>query len=93
MPRYYYMPGNNKAYYSTWFPISLSSYLHTLKIEGDKFQLEEVLYLCIQIVLIVIDLHSSGVVHRDLKPSNFVVNIEGSHPKLILIDFSESMII
>lgn len=40
MPSYYYNPNNDEIYYSTWYPISLSSYLQTLKEEDDKFQLD-----------------------------------------------------
>lgn len=45
--------------------------------------------------MIVMDLHSCGVVHRDLKPSNFVVDCTqgGRFPGLRVIDFSDAMVI
>ena len=59
--------------------------------------MEDKLFISIQIVLIVIDLHYCGIVHRDLKPSNFMVDIKIKDgillPRLKLIDFSDSMII
>lgn len=54
--------------------------------------IKELLELCIQLVLIVIDMHHMGVIHRDLKPSNILVDVHGPIVRLKLIDFTDSII-
>lgn len=89
---YYHYPGEKSLYYIDWQEHSLASYLSLFR---PYLQVGELLSICIQMVLIVIDLHESGVVHRDLKPSNFMVDFSSKlpFPLLKLIDYSDSMLI
>jgi serine/threonine protein kinase len=41
----------------------------------------------IQLITILDDMHSKGIVHRDLCPSNILMGVDEISHKLILIDF------
>jgi len=55
---------------------------------GDQMSLKVVLHLVLQMLAIVEQIHSYGVLHRDLKPANFLLKTNAQQiSKLYLIDF------
>lgn len=55
----------------------------------------DLLDVCLDIVKIIQDLHSCGIVHRDIKPDNFVVSKPKISSKFLIkiIDFSDAFLI
>lgn len=54
------------------------------------FSLKTIIYILIECIYCIEDIHSKGIVHRDIKPQNFIVNRNPTSNKLHVIDFGLS---
>lgn len=53
---------------------------------GGRFSLKTVLYIAMQVLQRLEDLHIQGLVHRDVKPSNFAIGRSNSGPMIFALD-------
>jgi serine/threonine protein kinase len=66
----------------------LGKTLEDYKIEcNNKFSLQTVLALGIQMLSRVESIHNKGIIHRDIKPENFLMGTNANNEILYLIDF------
>ena len=54
------------------------------------FSLKTVIYILIECILCMQDIHSKGIVHRDIKPQNFIISRNPNSNKIYVIDFGLS---
>jgi serine/threonine protein kinase len=57
---------------------------------GNKFTIQTILLLAIQMIQRIQDLHNKNYIHRDIKPENFLIGIEDNSNTVYLIDFGLS---
>ena len=57
---------------------------------GRQFTLKTVIYILIECILCMQDIHSKGIVHRDIKPQNFIISRNPNSNKIFVIDFGLS---
>jgi len=55
-----------------------------------QFSLKTAIYILIECIYCMEDIHCKGIVHRDIKPQNFIVNRDPTSNKLYVIDFGLS---
>lgn len=58
------------GYLMDYMDMNLTEFLLTHR---NDLTMINILDLCLEVVRIVLDIHSSGVVHRDIKPDNIMV--------------------
>ena len=54
------------------------------------FSLKTTLMIGIEILQIIQNIHTTGIIHRDIKPDNFLIGYGPTHRKLYIIDFGLS---
>lgn len=59
-------------------------------IKQKKFSLKTILLLAEQLIEILKNIHSLGIVHRDIKPANIVLGYKKAYKTIYLIDFGIS---
>jgi len=57
---------------------------------SQKFSLQTVLFIAIQMITRIQDLHSRNYIHRDIKPENFLIGVGKNSNTVYIIDFGLS---
>jgi casein kinase I family protein HRR25 len=65
----------------------LGQSLQSLKNTRDRFSLQLVLQIGIQIINLLKTIHEKGLVHRDIKPDNFLLSRNPNDKNIYIIDF------
>lgn len=55
-----------------------------------RFSLKTIIYILIECIYCIRDIHSKGIVHRDIKPQNFIISRDPNCNKVFVIDFGLS---
>ena len=61
--------------------------LQSLKNVSDRFSLQLVLQIGIQVINLLKTIHEKGLVHRDIKPDNFLLSRNSNDKNIYIIDF------
>jgi serine/threonine protein kinase len=71
---------------------NLFDYFHSSSVPVSLVTFSDRLYLLIEVLKSLTDLHANGIIHGDLKPQNILINYAHQPPLLRLCDFGLSLI-
>jgi serine/threonine protein kinase len=71
---------------------NLYDYFHSSTVPATLVTFSDRLYLLIEVLKSLTDLHANGIIHGDLKPQNILINYAHQPPLLRLCDFGLSVI-
>jgi serine/threonine protein kinase len=74
------------------YETNLYDYFHSSSVPVSLVTFPDRLYLLIEVLKSLTDLHASGIIHGDLKPQNVLINYGHQPPLLRLCDFGLSLI-